>query len=235
MTTIAERLALAQHRITLAAGKCARQATDITLLAVSKTKPVTDIIAAYAAGQRCFGENYVQEGQQKILELRQQYPDIEWHFIGPLQSNKSRAVAELFHWMHTIDRSKIAQRLNEQRPDSLPPLNVCIQINVSGEASKSGISGVQDMLALASDIAQLPRLRLRGLMTIPSAEEGDGLIHEYQQMQQLFAQLQQAFPQVDTLSMGMSHDLELAVAHGATMVRIGSAIFGARDYSQKPA
>ena len=235
MTTIAERLALAQRRMTLAARQNARQATDITLLAVSKTKPVTDIIAAYAAGQRCFGENYVQEGQQKILELSQQYSDIEWHFIGPLQSNKSRPVAELFHWMHTVDRSKIAHRLNEQRPDTLPPLNVCIQINVSGEASKSGVTNAKDMLALASEIQQLPHLKLRGLMTIPSAEEGTKLLSEFQQMQQLFHQLKQVFPLVDTLSMGMSHDLELAIANGATMVRIGSAIFGARDYGQKPA
>ncbi|MDF0532795.1 YggS family pyridoxal phosphate-dependent enzyme [Shewanella yunxiaonensis] len=235
MTTIAERLALAQHRIAQAAGKCSRQAADITLLAVSKTKPATDIEAAYAAGQRCFGENYVQEGQQKILDLAPRYPDIEWHFIGPLQSNKSRPVAELFQWMHTIDRSKIAQRLNEQRPAAIPPLNVCIQINVSGETSKSGITSEAEMLSLAHEISQLPRLTLRGLMTIPSAEEGEKLIAEFQQMQQLYARLQQEFPPIDTLSMGMSHDLELAVEHGATMVRIGSAIFGARDYSQKPA
>ncbi|MFQ6370161.1 YggS family pyridoxal phosphate-dependent enzyme [Shewanella sp. YIC-542] len=235
MTTIAERLACAQSRIAQAAGKCSRQADDITLLAVSKTKPVSDIMAAYDAGQRCFGENYVQEGQQKILELQQSHPDIQWHFIGPLQSNKSRPVAELFHWMHTIDRSKIAQRLNAQRPLQLPPLQVCIQVNVSGEASKSGVSSEQEMLSLARDISQLPHLTLRGLMTIPSAEEGEPLRRQFQLMQQLLARLQQDYPQADTLSMGMSHDLEQAVACGATLVRIGSAIFGARDYPQKDA
>ncbi|WP_417760432.1 YggS family pyridoxal phosphate-dependent enzyme [Shewanella sp.] len=233
MTTIADRLSLAQQRITAAATKSARTADEIQLLAVSKTKPVTDILAAYAAGQRRFGENYVQEGQEKVTALAEQYPDIEWHFIGPLQSNKSRIVAEHFDWMHTVDRAKIVQRLSAQRPANLAPLNVCIQINISGEVSKSGITDEASMLALAQQITALPQLKLRGLMTIPSQDDELQLRHEFGQMQLLFHTLQQHYADIDTLSMGMSQDLELAVEYGSTMVRIGSAIFGARDYSKK--
>lgn len=233
MTTIADRLSLAQQRIAAAATKSARTADEIQLLAVSKTKPIADILAAYSAGQRRFGENYVQEGQEKVVALAKQCPDIEWHFIGPLQSNKSRIVAEHFDWLHTVDRSKIAERLNAQRPANLAPLNVCIQLNISGEASKSGIVDEASMLALAEQITLLPQLKLRGLMTIPSHEDEQQLRHEFGRMQQLYRTLQQHYPAVDTLSMGMSQDLELAVEYGSTMVRIGSAIFGARDYSNK--
>ncbi|WP_394200193.1 YggS family pyridoxal phosphate-dependent enzyme [Shewanella waksmanii] len=231
MTTIADRLANAHLRISQAAQKSTRDPADIHLLAVSKTKPISQIVAAYEAGQRHFGENYVQEGEQKVQALAQQCPDIVWHFIGPLQSNKSKIVAENFDWMHTVSRPKIAQRLNEQRPDNQAPLNVCIQINISGEASKSGCS-VDQAYTLAQEISQLGNLCLRGIMAIPSAECSTEQQHqELSAMQTLYSELKQQYSSIDTLSMGMSNDLEQAVAHGSTMVRIGTAIFGARDYS----
>ena len=231
MTTIADRLALAQHRIAVAAEKNARSSNDVQLLAVSKTKPIEQIVAAYAAGQRRFGENYVQEGENKILALKPNYPDIEWHFIGPLQSNKTRTIAEHFDWMHTLSRGKIAMRLNEQRPDTLAPLNVCIQLNISHESTKSG-ADAKDMLPLASLISSLPKLKLRGLMAIPSAtDDVDIQRHELGQLSALFNQLKSHYPDVDTLSMGMSNDLEIAIEQGSTMVRIGSAIFGEREYA----
>lgn len=233
MTTIADRLKLAQYRISQAAQENGRLDANIQLLAVSKTKPVEDIIAAYQAGQRSFGENYVQEGQEKILTMAGDYPDIDWHFIGPLQANKSRIIAEHFHWLHTLSRDKIAKRLNDQRPGTMAPLNVCIQVNISGEDSKSGIR-LDEIPALAAVIASCPRLKLRGLMAIPSPNEKDDhqqeqkLIQEFSQLKQAFDKLKQDFATVDTLSMGMSNDLSLAIAHGSTMVRIGSAIFGER-------
>jgi pyridoxal phosphate enzyme (YggS family) len=233
MTTIADRLKLAQYRISQAAQENGRLDANIQLLAVSKTKPVEDIIAAYQAGQRSFGENYVQEGQEKILTMAADYPDIDWHFIGPLQANKSRIIAEHFHWLHTLSRGKIAQRLNDQRPDTMAPLNVCIQVNISGEDSKSGIR-LDEIPALAAMIASCPRLKLRGLMAIPSPNEKDDhqqeqkLIQEFSQLKHAFDKLKQDVATVDTLSMGMSNDLSLAIAHGSTMVRIGSAIFGER-------
>ncbi|MGL5472234.1 MAG: YggS family pyridoxal phosphate-dependent enzyme [Shewanella sp.] len=231
MTTIADRLAVAQSRIAQAAQKYARLPHSIRLLAVSKTKPIADIIAAYDAGQRCFGENYVQEGVTKIESLKTTHPDIEWHFIGPLQSNKTTLVAQHFDWMHTLSREKIAQRLNEQRPANLAPLNVCIQINISDEDTKSGIDA-QQMLPLANSISQLPQLRLRGLMAIPSATDDiEQQTRELSELKHLFDTLKQHYPDVDTLSMGMSNDLDIAIACGSTMVRIGSAIFGERDYS----
>lgn len=233
MTTIADRLAVAQSRIAQAAQKYARRPHSIRLLAVSKTKPIADIIAAYDAGQRCFGENYVQEGVTKIESLKTSHPDIEWHFIGPLQSNKTTLVAQHFDWMHTLSREKIAQRLNEQRPANLAPLNVCIQINISDEDTKSGIDA-QQMLPLANIISQLPQLRLRGLMAIPSATDDiEQQTRELSELKHLFDTLKQHYPDVDTLSMGMSNDLDIAIACGSTMVRIGSAIFGERDYSSK--
>jgi len=199
----------------------------VQLLAVSKTKPISAIEQAMAAGQRAFGENYVQEGVDKIQHFND--ASLCWHFIGPLQSNKTKLVAENFDWVHTIDRLKIANRLNDQRPSSLKPLNVCIQINISGEDNKSGISPEQ-LAPLAQQISQLPQLKLRGLMTIGHKSENSELIaKEFSQMNQLFETLKQEFATVDTLSMGMSSDLELAIEHGSTLVRIGSAIFGQRD------
>ncbi|SUI76203.1 Predicted enzyme with a TIM-barrel fold [Shewanella morhuae] len=230
MTTIADRLAIAHSRIAQAAQKCDRQPSSIRLLAVSKTKPVEDIIAAYQAGQRCFGENYVQEGAEKITALKATYPDIEWHFIGPLQSNKTNIVAQHFNWMHTVSRDKIAQRLNDQRPNELTPLNVCIQINISAEDTKSGIDTDQ-MLPLAKLITQLPNLTLRGLMAIPTATADTELqLKEFSTLHKLFQELQLHYPSIDTLSMGMSNDLDAAIRCGSTMVRIGSAIFGERNY-----
>lgn len=229
MTTIADRLANAQYRIIQAAQFSSRNSDEIQLLAVSKTKPNTDIIAAYAAGQRHFGENYVQEGEAKVLALKPSYPAIQWHFIGPLQSNKTKIVASLFDWMHTLSRDKVAQRLNDQRPNTLAPLNVCIQINISEESSKSGINA-KEMFSLAESIKRLPNLKLRGLMAIPTATQDiQQQKIEFQKLQVLYLELQEIYPDVDTLSMGMSNDLEQAIEHGSTMVRIGSAIFGQRD------
>lgn len=231
MITITDRLAAAHKRIDIAAQKASRNSNDIRLLAVSKTKPIDLIIDAYRAGQREFGENYVQEGQDKITQLKRQFPDIIWHFIGPLQSNKSKIVAENFDWIHTIDREKIAQRLAQQRPDNLQPLNVCIQINISEEKSKSGVFA-DEILPLANIIASLPQLTLRGLMAIPSATDDiNKQAQELSQLQRLFTQLGSHYPNIDTLSVGMSNDLEPAIKFGSTMVRIGTAIFGARDYS----
>ncbi|WP_076407889.1 YggS family pyridoxal phosphate-dependent enzyme [Shewanella sp. UCD-KL12] len=229
MTTIADRLANAQLRIAQAAQISSRNADEIQLLAVSKTKPNTDILAAYAAGQRRFGENYVQEGESKAKALQDSCPDIEWHFIGPLQSNKTKVIAAHFDWMHTVSREKIASRLNEQRPPELPALNICIQINISGEQSKSGTTP-DELLSLAEKIALMPKLTLRGLMAIPTATSDKQLQRdEFQQLHHLYQELKRLYPQVDTLSMGMSNDLEQAIEQGSTMVRIGSAIFGERE------
>ncbi|ABO23008.1 YggS family pyridoxal phosphate-dependent enzyme [Shewanella loihica] len=232
MTTIADRLADAHQRIAQAAQNSSRDSREIQLLAVSKTKPIDQIVAAYDAGQRLFGENYVQEGEEKINALRESHGDIEWHFIGPLQSNKTKSIAEHFDWMHTLSREKIAKRLSEQRPSHLAPLQVCIQVNVSQEQSKSGVNP-DEVAHLAEIIASLPRLTLRGLMAIPTATDDVALQQaEFSQMQALFEALKQQHPSLDTLSMGMSQDLEQAIAAGSTMVRIGSAIFGARDYAK---
>ncbi len=232
MTTIADRLADAHQRIVQAAQNSSRDSREIQLLAVSKTKPIDQIVAAYDAGQRLFGENYAQEGEEKINALRESHGDIEWHFIGPLQSNKTKSIAEHFDWMHTLSREKIAKRLSEQRPSHLAPLQVCIQVNVSQEQSKSGVN-LDEVAHLAEIIASLPRLTLRGLMAIPTATDNVALQQaEFSQMQALFEALKQQHPSLDTLSMGMSQDLEQAIAAGSTMVRIGSAIFGARDYAK---
>ncbi|TVP15015.1 YggS family pyridoxal phosphate-dependent enzyme [Shewanella sp. KCT] len=232
MTTIADRLADAHQRIAQAAQNSSRDSRDIQLLAVSKTKPIDQIVAAYDAGQRLFGENYVQEGEEKINALRESHGDIEWHFIGPLQSNKTKSIAEHFDWLHTLSREKIAKRLSEQRPSHLPPLQVCIQVNVSQEESKSGVNP-DEVAHLAEIIASLPKLTLRGLMAIPTATDDVALQQaEFSQMQAQFEALKQQHPSLDTLSMGMSQDLEQAIAAGSTMVRIGSAIFGARDYAK---
>ncbi|WP_241650177.1 YggS family pyridoxal phosphate-dependent enzyme [Rosenbergiella collisarenosi] len=229
MTSISQNLHSVEQRIADIAKHCGRSTQEITLLAVSKTKPESNIAAAYAAGQRCFGENYVQEGVGKIMSLSH-LPGIDWHFIGPLQSNKSRLVAENFAWCHTVDRLKLAQRLADQRPDHLPPLNVLIQINISDESSKAGIHE-EALFQLATEISQLPRLTLRGIMAIPAPEpDYTQQLAVCQRMAQLYQQLAQRFTGIDTLSLGMSDDLDAAITAGSTLVRVGSAIFGARHY-----
>ena len=228
--SISQNLAQIQQQIESLSAQFQRE--NVRLLAVSKTKPVSAIEEAIQAGQKAFGENYVQEGVEKIAYFNQQ-ADLEWHFIGPLQSNKTKLVAAHFDWIQTVDRLKIAQRLSEQRPADKAPLNVLIQINISDEASKPGIAP-EEMLPLAKEIALLPNLKLRGLMAIPKPE------HEPAQqkialskMQQLFNRLQTEFEGIDTLSMGMSDDMAAAIECGSTMVRIGTAVFGARDYAVK--
>lgn len=232
MNPIEQNLQNVREKIATAATACGRAPHAVTLLAVSKTKPVAAIEEAIACGQFSFGENYVQEGVDKVLHFRNVLPrvNIEWHFIGPLQSNKSRLVAEHFDWCHTVDRPKIAQRLSEQRPEALAPLNVLLQVNISGEASKSGIAPA-DLPALAATVAALPHLTLRGLMAIPAPESDYARqLAVFQTMNDLFVQLKLHYPQVDTLSMGMTDDMSAAIAAGSTLVRIGTAIFGARDY-----
>lgn len=229
MTSIQHNLQQIRQRIAAAAASCGRDPQEITLLAVSKTKPASDVAAALAAGQRAFGENYVQEGVDKIAALGDAGQP-EWHFIGPLQSNKSRLVAENFAWCHTLDRLRIATRLNDQRPAHLPPLNVLIQVNISDESSKSGIM-LEALPELAQAVAALPRLRLRGLMAIPAPEQSYARqLAVGQRMADALASLKKHYPSVDTLSLGMSDDMDAAIAAGSTMVRIGTAIFGARDY-----
>ncbi|SFS28071.1 YggS family pyridoxal phosphate-dependent enzyme [Pseudomonas sp. NFACC42-2] len=227
MSTIADNIGQVSQRIRAAADAVQRDANSIHLLAVSKTKPAQALREAYAAGVRDFGENYLQEALGKQAELTDL--PLSWHFIGPIQSNKTRAIAENFAWVHSVDRLKIAQRLSEQRPADLPPLNICIQVNVSGEASKSGCTPA-DLPALANAISALPRLKLRGLMAIPEPTddraEQDAAFSSVRVLQNSLN-----LP-LDTLSMGMSHDLESAIAQGATWVRIGTALFGARDYGQ---
>ncbi|CZV28532.1 YggS family pyridoxal phosphate-dependent enzyme [Enterobacter ludwigii] len=233
MNDIAHNLAQVRDKISAAATRCGRASEEITLLAVSKTKPASAIADAIEAGQHAFGENYVQEGVNKIRFFQEQgKTDLQWHFIGPLQSNKSRLVAEHFDWCHTIDRLRIASRLNDQRPEALPPLNVLIQVNISDENSKSGIA-LEELDALAADVAALPRLTLRGLMAIPAPESSyERQFAVAQQMAVAFEALKARYETVDTLSLGMSDDMEAAIAAGSTMVRIGTAIFGARDYTQ---
>jgi len=227
MSTIAENIAKVGARIREAAQASQRNFADIGLLAVSKTKPAEAIREAHAAGLRDFGENYLQEALEKQTQLAD-LPLI-WHFIGPIQSNKTRPIAEHFDWVHSVDRLKIAQRLSEQRPAHLPALNICLQVNVSGEDSKSGCSP-EELRALARAVVALPNLRLRGLMAIPEPTDDVAAQHA------AFARLRQLRDELalnlDTLSMGMSHDLEAAIAEGATWVRIGTALFGARDYGQ---
>ncbi|MCT8774605.1 YggS family pyridoxal phosphate-dependent enzyme [Glaesserella parasuis] len=226
--SISQNLATISQQIQQYCQQANRPEQSVKLLAVSKTKPISAIAEAIEAGQRAFGENYVQEGIEKIQHFAEN-DTLEWHFIGLLQSNKTRVVAEHFDWVQTIDRLKIAQRLSEQRPKHLPVLNVLIQINISDEASKSGISA-KEMLELATQISQLPRLKLRGLMAIPKPEsEPEQQKIALAQMNELFLQLQSQFEGIDTLSMGMSDDMPSAIECGSTMVRIGTAIFGARS------
>lgn len=226
MTTIAERLHAVCARIETAESAAGRPPAAVRLLAVSKTWPAEAVREAALAGQRAFGENYVQEGVDKVEALREL--GLEWHFIGPLQSNKTRAVANAFDWVHSIDRLKIAERLSAQRDVHLPPLDVCIQVNVSGEASKSGVA--PDAVAgLAQAVAALPRLRLRGLMCIPEPTEDLALLRaRFALLRSLRDELNDRGLSLDTLSMGMSHDIEAAIAEGATIVRVGTAIFGER-------
>ncbi|MDB6367104.1 MULTISPECIES: YggS family pyridoxal phosphate-dependent enzyme [Photorhabdus] len=229
MNNIEQNLQDVRTHIAIAAQKCERVPEEITLLAVSKTKPVENIEKAIAAGQRQFGENYVQEGVEKIAYFAN-CNDLIWHFIGPLQSNKSRLVAENFNWCHTIDRLKIAQRLNEQRPEGMEPLNILIQINISDERSKSGIQ-LDELSTLATEVNKLPNVRLRGLMAIPAPEpDYEHQLMVFRRMEQAFLNLKTKYPQIDTLSMGMTDDMAAAINCGSTLVRIGTAIFGARQY-----
>lgn len=229
MSDLALALQHVQQQISEACAKVGRKPDSVRLLAVSKTFPAAAIREAHAAGQTCFGENYVQELLEKCGQL-QDLP-LEWHFIGPLQSNKTRAVAEHAHWVHSVDRLKIAERLSAQRPAALPALNLCIQVNVSGEASKSGCQP-EEVLPLAQAISRLPGVRLRGLMCIPEPSEDAAILAaRFGLLQQLQQQLHDQDIVTDTLSMGMSADLAAAIAAGSTMVRVGSAIFGKRHYA----
>lgn len=229
---INENLKQVRASITSAATQCSRDPNGIHLLAVSKTKPVSDILQAYENGHREFGENYVQEGVEKIQQLAQ-YSDIVWHYIGPLQSNKSKFVAEYFDWMQSIDRFKIAKRLHEQRGVYQDPLNVCIQVNIDKEPNKAGVFE-DEVVGLIEQIASLERIVCRGLMAIPKASSNEQeQRNSFDKMQRLFTycqqQCQKTAPKFDTLSMGMSSDMRLAIEYGSTMVRVGTDIFGARN------
>ena len=230
MGSIGSNLQEVKRRMAAASASAGREAKSVTLLAVSKTFPAEAVRAAHALGQREFGENYVQEALDKIAALADLRAGLEWHLIGPLQSNKTRPVACAFDWVHSVDRLKIAERLAEQRPADMPPLNLCLQVNISGEASKSGVLPAET-LALARAVAALPaaRVRLRGLMAIP--EPAATLAEQrapHRALRELLQQLNAEGLALDTLSMGMSADLEAAVLEGATLVRVGSAIFGQR-------
>lgn len=227
MTAIVSNMQAVRTAIAQAALTAGRDATEISLLAVSKTMPACAIREAYSAGQKAFGENYLQEALDKMRELADL--PLEWHFIGPIQSNKTRLIAENFSWVHSVDRLKIAERLSEQRPDNLPPLNVCLQINVSGEASKGGVHP-DDAVPVATAIARLPRLKLRGLMAIPAPATSMAEQREtFAKIRNTLIILNNLKLNLDTLSMGMSHDLSAAIIEGATIVRVGTAIFGNRQ------
>ena len=232
MSPISQNLQAITTKIVAAEQEAGRAPGSVQLLAVSKTFGADAVLEAIAGGQRAFGENYLQEAVDKITALRGQQPPLEWHFIGPIQSNKTRPIAEHFDWVHTVEREKIAQRLSEQRPDGMAPLQICLQVNISGEASKSGVAP-QELAALAHKVAAMPNLTLRGLMAIPEPAEA------FEQQRAAFAQLRTLYEglrgeglALDTLSMGMSADLRAAVFEGATIVRVGSAIFGARTYDK---
>jgi len=231
MATIFANIQQVRARIAGACAAAQRPVQSVTLLCVAKTFSADAVREAHAAGERRFGENYVQEGIDKIAALADLRGDLEWHLIGPLQSNKTRVVAEQFDWVHSVDRLKIAQRLSEQRPESLAPLQVCLQVNISGEASKSGLA-VGEVAAVAREVARLPRLRLRGLMAIPEpAADEQAQRRPHAALRELLAALQRDGLALDTLSMGMTADLEAAVMEGATIVRVGTAIFGGRSYA----
>jgi pyridoxal phosphate enzyme (YggS family) len=227
MDTMKDRLQAVKSRIAAAAAACGRSPRDIVLVAVTKSFPAAAVRAAHAAGQRDFGENYAQEALEKMRQLAEL--DIAWHYIGPIQSNKTRVIAEHFDWVHSVDRLKIAERLSNQRAEGAPPLQVCIQVNVSGEASKSGVAP-EELPAVARAVATIPRLRLRGLMAIPEPTADPSLARRrFDHVRELQNALVRDGLALDTLSMGMSDDLEAAIAAGATMVRVGTAIFGARN------
>ena len=227
-TTIASRLQAVQARIANVAQSLDRQPGEITLLAASKTNPAERLREAWVAGQRIFGENYLQEALAKMQTLTDL--PIEWHFIGPIQSNKTKRIAENFSWVHSVDRAKIADRLSKDRPESLPPLQICLQVNVSGEASKSGVPP-EEVASLAAHVIRLPRLKLRGLMAVPELTTATALQRsQFHMLWELFDRLKKDGYELDTLSMGMSEDMDIAIAEGATMVRVGTAIFGPRRY-----
>ncbi len=226
---ISVALAQIRQKISDAERRFNRKPGSVQLLAVSKTKPVADIQAAISAEQVCFAENYLQEAVEKIILLNN--AKLVWHFIGSIQSNKTREIAQHFQWVHTIDRIKVARRLSEQRPDHLPPLNVCLQVNISSEKSKSGIPP-SELNQLADDCSSLPNIRVRGLMAMPILESDfERQRAPFRDLVKLFKDLQTGYPELDTLSMGTTNDLEAAIAEGATMVRLGTAVFGARNYS----
>ncbi|NCF25852.1 MAG: YggS family pyridoxal phosphate-dependent enzyme [Gammaproteobacteria bacterium] len=227
MSSIAQSLEKIRNRVTVLERRYERSPGAVRVLAVSKTKPPEAVRAAAEIGQREFGENHVQDALTKLDALADM--DLVWHFIGPIQSNKTRVVAARFHWVHSIDRAKIARRLNEQRPDGLPPLEVCIQVNLSGETSKSGVEP-QQVEELAQVVSELPRLRLRGLMTLPQpCDELDDQRRPFAALRGLLETLNAGGLALDTLSMGMTNDMEAAIAEGATIIRIGTAIFGPRE------
>ena len=236
LPSVALRIEAVRVRLAQACQAAGRASEAVRLLAVSKTFGPDAVLQAVQAGQTAFGENYIQEGVDKVLALRAAgHAGLEWHCIGPIQSNKTRLVAEYFDWVHTVDRLKVAQRLSEQRPAHLPPLQVCVQVNVDGGANKSGVVP-GELAALAAELAQLPRLQLRGLMCIPEpAPRFEAQCAVFAQAKALFTALQTQGLALDTLSMGMSDDLEAAVASGSTMVRVGSAIFGARSAANRGA
>jgi pyridoxal phosphate enzyme (YggS family) len=234
MSTIGTNLQAVEATIAAAAEAADRPAQSVHLLAVSKTFPPEAVLEAMAAGQRAFGENYLQEALDKMQAVARMAPGqaVEWHFIGPIQSNKTRPIAAHFQWVHAVEKLKTAQRLSEQRPPELGPLNICLQVNISGEDSKSGAS-VDELPALAQQVAALPNLRLRGLMAIPAPQDDPAMQREpFARLRALFEGLRRDGLELDTLSMGMSADLGAAVLEGATIVRVGSAIFGARQYKQ---
>ena len=231
MTTIASNLQAVRDAIAAAAVKAGRRPEEVRLLAVSKSFAPDKLREAYQAGLTCFAESYVQEALEKISAL--QDLAIEWHYIGPIQSNKTRAIADNFAWVHSVDRLKIAERISDQRPAHLPALQVCLQVNISGEASKAGVSPAEAS-ALAHAIAKLPRLELRGLMAVPAPSDDIAAQRlPFAQLRELRDQLNRQGLQLDTLSMGMSHDFAAAIAEGATIVRIGTAIFGSRPYQKE--
>ena len=229
-SAVQQNLEAVRLRIVSACTDAGRAPASVQLLAVSKTFPAAAVLAAHAAGQSAFGENYVQEGVEKIGALAQL--PLQWHYIGPIQSNKTRPITEHFAWVHGIERLKIAERLSAQRPPHLPDLQVCLQVNISGETSKSGVESAA-ILTLAQQVARLPRLRLRGLMTLPKPADGlDAQRAPFRELRLLLGQLNAAGLDCDTLSMGMSGDLEAAILEGATIVRVGTAIFGTRNQIQ---